>query len=303
MDIMKRSKCVLSVITMALLTSVFIVFLGCEDEPSMSDLDSYFASHPYVSDPRVSGAKALTITPSSASVSAMGEKVAFKASGGGLPYTWDVANTTCGTITSSAEESDSAVYTVVAVADNTVIVYDEDGCSGIAEITASSDAQAFKIIPESVGFTGTNIVGETVQFAVVGGVPPYGTWRVSFSSLGAINANGLYTVGTGYGSNLVSIIDHSGTIAMASVIQQLSTPVTLSIVQGTSIDCLQSEVINFTAVGGILPYTWYSSKTALGTINASSGVYTGNGTATYGTNIVSIVDAASSVDTITVIHK
>ena len=34
-----------------------LAFVGCEDTPTMADLDAYFANNPYISDPRIAAAE------------------------------------------------------------------------------------------------------------------------------------------------------------------------------------------------------------------------------------------------------
>jgi len=63
------------------------------------------------------------------------------------------------------------------------------------------------------GGTPIDLTGETIQFYVNGGMPPYGQWRVSQPALGTIDpVTGLYTVNgnNGVGDNLVMISDHIG---------------------------------------------------------------------------------------------
>jgi len=208
---------------LAILMAAAIVHTACEDDDSDAPdelMDEYYALHPELSSDSTSAtANGLTIDPSSATVESVGQVVSFRVSGApSSTYTWSVANAANGTITASTQ-TDSATYTVVAVAKNTVIVSES---------------------------------------------------RQGYSATAAINT---------------------------------TDPAALQIVQGSAITVdNDGGAVNFTATGGTTPYEWYATIPSIGTIVKTTGVYTPAGTtaADVGTNIISVVDADSNVDTITV---
>jgi len=184
-----------------MLAAVFLGCLaGCEDEPSMGNLDRYFEEHPFVSDPRKGAFSPLRLYPDTAQVSFVGQTVTFRVAGGSS-YTWDVAVPTRGTIVTT-KRTDTAIYTAAAVADNTVIVYDRSGLAAIAEITRGTP-QILQILPKPPALdpfirisANTPIGGILFDFQGVGGIPPY-TWSRSDATLGSIDANGRYVVAVG----------------------------------------------------------------------------------------------------------
>lgn len=211
MDIMKKSKLLPSVIALAALTAAFIVFCGCEDEPSMSDLDSYFENHPYVSDPRTEPTEGgLEISPANASVSMIGETVLFSVKGGESPFTWDVSISAGGSIAAQDNDRD-AIYTCKVLTNNNVIAYDHTGRAGIADISSVSTqaVAALAISPTTASVTNN---GGFASFAASGGTSPY-TWSVKDVSKGSIassgTANALYQR-IASGDNTVILADSAG---------------------------------------------------------------------------------------------
>jgi len=84
-------------------------------------------------------AVALTISPSTASISSGTLQSSFVVSGGTAPYVWSVANVALGTVTYSASSSDRASYTAVSgqYGQNTVLVRDSQGRTTAAQVTQS----------------------------------------------------------------------------------------------------------------------------------------------------------------------
>lgn len=196
---------------------------GCSnDDPSTGNLDSYFASHPQVSDPRATGNALVTIAPESAVISQVGGAAVFTAAGGQAPYTWDVANGTMGTVSSSGAAQ--AIYTALAVGNNDVIVYDANKNAAIATISgtaASAAALAVSANPASLAVTGALSV-----LTATGGQAPY-TWSLGNPGLGSFLGTGQTATGAsvvykrggptgGSGDNSVTVTDSLG--ATASVV-------------------------------------------------------------------------------------
>lgn len=239
--IMKKSMCISSVLAVVAVMGMMFFHAGCEDSPSNDGIDDFFDSHPFVSDPRVAtlGDASLTLSPASASIDVAGQKVAFRVSGGEEAggYTWEVANSSAGTITRSSSATYSAVYTATIVAPNTIIVYDANGKAGIADITLGSSAEGFQIMPgdmdttiacettNTAGFVAarTAINGSNIVLQAIGGVPPYGTFYAGSSAhgivaAGAANDLAVYTYsGQAMGENKIWVTDSSGAKAEMTV--------------------------------------------------------------------------------------
>ena len=87
-----NTRHLLSLLVIAVLTlAPSFLLTGCEsdDSPDTSDIDSYFANHPYVSDPRgETTPRIVSVNPSSVNVTFVGEQVTFTAVGGEGDYAW-----------------------------------------------------------------------------------------------------------------------------------------------------------------------------------------------------------------------
>ena len=194
-----------------LLTGALLLWLpGCEGggSPDTGGVDSYFADHPLVSDPRdPNSPQDVVITPASASVSFVGQLITFDVTGGEAPYNWGAANGN-GTVARRASDTSQAVYTTLTLAGNSVIVYDARGHSAIATVgTGSSSPLA--ITPSSATLT-TN--SQVMAFSVSGGSPPY-HWAILPGANGSLNtlvgASVLYTR-TNSGDNALTASDSAG---------------------------------------------------------------------------------------------
>jgi hypothetical protein len=206
-----NTRRLLSLLVIAILTLVpSFLLTGCEDEdsPDTGDLDSYFADHPYVSDPRNSEfPRLVSISPSSALISFVGEQVAFTASGGRGEYTWDVGDGSKGSINRTG--GDAATYTASVVGPNDVIVYDSEGNAAVATINGPSTVLVATANPTELAAD-----GDVAVVTAGGGIPPY-TWDVGDIALGFVSpSTGSSTVYTRSapvsGDNTVTVHDSSG---------------------------------------------------------------------------------------------
>lgn len=191
---------------------MIVGWTGCEDEdsPDTSELDNWFAQHPYVSDPRRdTSLRDITVTPSSVTIGFAGQKVNFRAAGGKPPYTWAVSSPGRGTI-SALSSTYEAIYTVIVVDDNDIIVYDSRGQAGLARVTGEAAALVATANPDTITQPG----GRSILTAT-GGIPPY-TWTVADIALGSIDGPNtgqsvVYVASTvGSGDNTVRCEDSAG---------------------------------------------------------------------------------------------
>jgi hypothetical protein len=174
----------LSLLVIAVLTLVpSFLLTGCEDEdsPDTGGIDSYFADHPYVSDPRTStGPRIVSISPVAGTVSFVGQQVVFTASGGRLSYNWDVSVSSRGSL-AVRPGTQSAVYTASVVSPNDVIVYDQDGHAALATINGPTTPLVATANPSTVS------TDEALSILTAsGGVPPY-TWVASDTFHGTVS--------------------------------------------------------------------------------------------------------------------
>ncbi len=204
-----KKQCKWNVLSIVGLLALSLLSGGCDD-PSTSELDNYFESHPFVNDPRASATKIVSVSPSSASISTVGSRVVFRASGGGGGYTWDVSSSTAGTITPSG--SAQAVYVAQTVANNEVVVYDRSGNAAIAYISIGDSVELEMTITAEPQTISTD--GNLSVLTVSGGTPPY-VWTVADSLRGDFPSGntGTSVVYRRYdaGDNAVTVTDGNGT--------------------------------------------------------------------------------------------
>jgi hypothetical protein len=177
-----------------------------DDDPQTGELDGYFESHPYVSDPRASSTRIVSISPDSTTVNSVGSKVVFSASGGRPPYHWDVSNGSIGSIDPSGGAQ--GVYTALAIGANDVIVYDEDGNAALAKIAGTATSLSMTATPATLSVDNAMSV-----LKVSGGAAPY-TWTVTDPFLGNFPSGNtgvtvVYKRVTS-GDNAVTVTDNTG---------------------------------------------------------------------------------------------
>ena len=216
---MQKIKSWLSAVMVALLA--LVIPMGCDDGGSgdNGELDAYFASHPYVSAPRDGGPVIVTLTPSSATLSTVGEKASFSMSGGTAPYSWDVSDSSKGSISASGGQG---VYTVTAVGKNDVIAYDRNGNSAIAKISGSSSSAS---TPLTVSASPSQLL-HNLDLAILtasGGTGPY-KWKVQEANgdlVGSDTGTSVSYKRISSGDNIVTVTDSLGATAMVLIKQPL----------------------------------------------------------------------------------
>lgn len=195
----------------SLLLLASLSLTGCDSGTGdTSELDNYFANHPYVSDPRTGGS-VVALTPDSAVLNTVGAQAVFAFNGGTPPYTWDVADSSKGSVSGSGAQG---VYTVIAVGANNVIAYDRDGHAAIATISGSAGGSSGAAL--SIGASPTTLASDGMLSVVTvsGGVPPY-AWSLTDNSVGSFpdapsGATAVYKR-LHAGDNAVSVTDSTGT--------------------------------------------------------------------------------------------
>lgn len=215
---MKILKCWFSSVIVVLLA--LVVPVGCDDGGSGDDgeLDAYFDSHPYVSDPRDGGATVVTLTPPSATLSTVGEKAVFQFNGGSGPISWDVSDPSKGSISGSG---DQGVYTVAVVGRNDVIAYDRNGNAAIAKISGSSSDSASPLGASAA----PSQLDDDLDLAILtasGGTPPY-SWEALYPAKGNLTGGSTGASVTyqrlSAGDNSVKLTDSLGTIVSILIAQ------------------------------------------------------------------------------------
>jgi len=192
-----------------------------------------------------------SITPNAATLG-VSESVSFQVSGGTAPFSWSVANSNIGQISSS-----TGLFTALAVGRTQVSVTDANG------LTARTDdivVEALDIQPSSA----TIIAGQTLQFTVSGGTPPY-AWSSFDVAAGSINAvTGVFQAHEP-ARVTVSVTDSSGVSALSGNIDIVPVP-SLSISPMFMV-LRPDDTLAFAIDGGAPPYQWSVSDPFVATID------------------------------------
>ena len=176
---MKTNAIRVTVTTLLMLGALYVMIPGCEDDPSLSALDRYFEDNPFITDPRTDpSASDLELSPSSATAEYINQEILFRVVGGQPPYNWDTSVGASGSVDDKDDDGTLAIYKVIQLTENEVIVADARGLAAIASIEIASITLA--IAPTSVSIPKAG--GDTVVFTATGGSPPY-TWQIVFPVL------------------------------------------------------------------------------------------------------------------------
>lgn len=201
---------------------LLIAFLtpGCDSsgDPNTKETENQFDNDTYVSETRGETAVDISIEPVLATVSRVGQKVSFQAHGSVSPYSWDVSDSSAGTL-SPDPTTENAIYTAKTVDPNDVIVYDTYGHPAIAKINSTNSPIAGLTISPLETTLAAN--GDKAVFVASGGTPPY-TWSQGDGTKGVITpstgANTTYTR-SDVGDNTVILTDSAGGTAIGVVKQ------------------------------------------------------------------------------------
>jgi len=208
----------------------------------------------------LSGTAEATITtvvasPDSASLR-VDDTLQFSATGGTAPYSWSSSDSTIASI-----DAATGLLTALSVGTVQVTVFDANGFS---DTTGNITVSDIAISPN----TALLAVGDTQQFSATGGSQPY-TWSSGNLAVASIDASGLLTAEAA-GTTQVTVTDANGVSVSSSDITVrdiVVDPQTASVVIDAS--------LQFSATGGVSPYSWSVSDTTVATIDSGSGLLTG----------------------------
>lgn len=174
-------------------------------------------------------------------------------SGGASPYTWSSSNTSIATI------SNDGKLTPYSEGDVTITVTDTDGID---------TSQTFTINDPALSVNNNNILlakGEDYLLAAEGGSGSY-FWSSTDNNIAVVNSNGLVTA-IGPGQTTIVLSDSGGQtiniyVNVRSVSISASTTTFVAGGQGTQ----------FTAEGGLAPYSWISSNSNIVSVDSSGNI-------------------------------
>ncbi len=204
--------------------------------------------------------RTITVSPPTASVET-GSTLQFTAAGGAAPYSWTSSSPAIATMNAT-----TGLLTAVSAGTITIRATDADGIignSGTITATTPPPPAAVTITPQ----TSTLAAGQTLQFSTTGGAAPY-TWRSSNPATATVSATGLLTA-IAAGTSIVTVTDNIGSAVTSGTITVTQTQISPN---STFIGV--GQTLQFSAIGGVTPYTWSSSNAAIASINATSGLLT-----------------------------
>ncbi|MFC1462923.1 hypothetical protein ACFLQU_04875 [Verrucomicrobiota bacterium] len=210
--------------TLVVLAAVFCLIPGCEKDADTGGdaLDDYFKNNPYVNDPRVSPSD-VKITPASATVTYVGERVYFEATGGAGSYSWDATSTTNGGV--APQTGPNTIYTAASPGPNNVIVYDKNGDGAIAYISSGFGTLAVSPAVSAISSNNATVVlqasgGRTpYAWSMQNGADPY-TLNPAVGSMTVVQKNAAPPFSYGGQIVVIQLTDADGQQVFASVTLQ-----------------------------------------------------------------------------------
>jgi hypothetical protein len=203
-------------------------------------------------------ANPLILIPSSITLST-NDVFSFTAQGGVAPYSYSVFSGG-GSINAGTGAFDAPGSS------GTTVVHVSDADSTIRSSTVTV-IESLVITPQTVSVPASN----ELQFSAAGGTGPYAYSMES--GAGSVSPSGLYTAPAATGTDRVRVTDTAGRSRVATITVTPQQPIGVS---PSSIILLTGGTFDFTASGGISPYS-YSVFSGGGSINAA-GRYTAPGT-------------------------
>ncbi len=187
------------------------------------------------------------------------ETQTFTAVGGTGTYFWEVSQDDIGSIDSTG------VFTAHSDGEVTIICTDTERLIGEAKVIVNKNT--VRVTPEAptVGFK------STYTFTAAGGTSETYFWSCEPPTLyGTISQQGIYTSKSTNGRVVIKATDGSDNVGTAQLtIRDISITVSPSVV---ALDAGDTQ--EFEALGGTEEYSWVSSDTSVGTVEATGSIVT-----------------------------
>ena len=215
----------------------------------------------------------------------IGQRFKLQATGGTPPYSWSTGSPAVVSVDSSG--------TLIGTGVGSTFI-------GLRDSQLRSDSifisvKNMRITPA----TATVAVGQTQTFTVSGGVGPY-RWTISNTTTATISSQGILTAHNP-GSVVVTALDQYGVLATTGTITITDgsttppppTPSPSLVITPNTGSLMPGQTLQFTASGGVMPYSWSSSNINVATVN-NTGVLTARAA---GSVMVTVTDSSGATAT------
>ncbi len=219
---MKKASWLLTMLSLFTASVMCMNIAGCEDDESVSDADDVLEQFESLDRDNLS-LSTLRISPESATITHVGQRIAFTVDDGRGGFLWDVADASAGTIQVTGNDGRTAVYTAGERKENDVVVVDALGNAAVAELKTETSDLRIVLAPSSIP---PSSAGSTYTLKVAGGRSPY-EWSVLDPGLGDIDTTGANGTNATYevqsnnaGTNEVVVVDEEGSYDSATIIHE-----------------------------------------------------------------------------------
>jgi len=242
---------------------------------------------------------ALTLTPTTVDLS-VADTFQLTAEGGATPYSWSSSNSAVASV------NNNGLVSAIAAGSVTITVQDSSGQSQQASISvAAVVVPPLQVTPPSANMQ----INDTLQLQIQGGIAPYSLVS-SDSAIANVNNSGLVTA-ISAGSVSIAVQDNAGQSQQISITVAAVAAPPLQ-VSPTTVNLQVNQTQQLQAQGGVAPYNWTSSNSAIASVSISgliTAVSAGNASITLwdaenSTQIVEVTVTALPVvnDPVTIIE-
>ena len=201
----------------------------------------------------------IVITPANVNTLQLTEVRTFTVNGGQGPFTWTASNSAIVNIVAEGTQQESVTVTPNAQGSFNLSVADNSGNSTNTRISVVITPMALDPVTSTIN------IGSQLQLNASGGTSPY-TWSSSNTGVATVDGGGLVT-GVGAGSVTISATDNLGVAQTASITVVSAAPALTLTAPLSNVNV--GATLQFTATGGVPPYSWSLGGSVLASISSS----------------------------------